>query len=665
MRILSILSLFFALFAGVSLYAQEQDSIRSRKLSEVEISAQSKPPTALSATPLQVISSKTIAEQGLYSISDAIKRFNGVVLKDYGGIGGLKTISIRGMGAEYTAISYDGVIINNMQSGQVDIGRFSLDNVSAISLNIGQANDIFQSAKSFSSAGVLNLETIQPDFQKQNYTGHMKVATGSFGLFNPAVTYGQKINNTFSISANGNWQRADGNYPFTKKEDKILTDRKRENSDVDILRTEVNLYSDFGKQGQLNAKVYYFDSERGLPGNVVLGNDYAKERLWDKDFFTQLFYSVSLNNKLKLKSRAKYGQTRTKYRDTHDKYGDSGKLENKYKEKDAYLSNSILYSLNEKISFSLAEDLSFGKLDKDMQNGKTDSSPERYISYTALAGKYQSQRIIITSSLLATYIDEKVKGKNDNIYKKLSPAIIVSFQPFSETSLRVRSSYKQTYRVPTFTELYYSSIEKKLKPESAKQYNLGITWVGSIASEIVPYLNISVDGYYNKVDDKIVIIPKTFDATALNMDVDIKGIDVKLSSNIHINKEMNINFVTTYSLMQALDMGGLSTESYKDQIPYTPLHSGAATLTLNNPWVIFSYSAIASGKRYIRPVNEKDSRIDGYTDHSISLFKRIKANNNELYMQGSIQNLWNKNYDVIANYPMPGRSFLLSAGYKF
>ena len=58
--------------------------------------------------------------------------FAGANVKDYGGIGGLKTVSVRNIGAAHTAVSYDGVVVSNSQAGQIDIGRFSLDNVSTL-----------------------------------------------------------------------------------------------------------------------------------------------------------------------------------------------------------------------------------------------------------------------------------------------------------------------------------------------------------------------------------------------------------------------------------------------------------------------------------------------------------------------------------------------------
>lgn len=655
------------LLVCTAVQAQTNDTIKTQNLSEIEVSANTKPSISRSTNLLQVVTNDDLLEQGMQSVSDAVKRFNGIVLKDYGGIGGLKTVSIRGMGAEYTAVSYDGIVLSNIQSGQVDIGRFALDNVSMISLDIGQSDNIFQTARAFSSAGVLNLETTIPDFSNKRYAGYAKVTGGSFGLFNPVIDYNYNLSKKFALSSNVSWQRADGNYPFSANYDKVIPDRKRKNSDLDIYRTELNLFSDFGRSGQLKTKLYYFDSERGLPGSVIVGKDYAAERLWDKNFFTQISYKKDFGQRIKLKTQAKYDHNYVRYEETHEKHA-GGKLTNRYKEQEAYLSNALLFQLNNKVNFSIVEDLSYNILDKEVdQFGNNLANPKRYNSHTAFALKYKSDRLTFTSSVLATYISEKVKNNSGNsIYKKLSPSIGFSYQLLESTNLRLRASFKHVYRVPTFTELYYPSVEKKLKAESAKQFNLGVTWVGEFGGSSDNYVNASVDAFYNRVGDKIVITPKMFLATTSNVgNVEMKGINVRLAANNQINKGMGFNLLVTYNYIQAQDITDKSTETYKNQLPYTPQHSGSATLSFNNPWVNFSYTMVAASDRYSKLTNYKENEVKGYTDHSISLFRKMKLKDNELIIQGNILNLWNENYDVIAFYPMPGRSFKFSVLYKF
>ena len=83
---------------------------------------------------------------GIHELSEAVKRFAGANVRDYGGIGGMKTVSVRNLGAQHTAVSYDGLTISNTQAGQIDIGRFSLDNVESVTMAVGNADDMMQTA---------------------------------------------------------------------------------------------------------------------------------------------------------------------------------------------------------------------------------------------------------------------------------------------------------------------------------------------------------------------------------------------------------------------------------------------------------------------------------------------------------------------------------------
>ena len=134
-----------AVSVGASIFrlsAQEVggDTITGKvhQIEKVTVTARRLPNKVASAVPIQTMSRQDISQLGIQNMADAVRRFAGANVKDYGGIGGLKTVSIRNMGAAHTAVSYDGVAVSNCQAGQIDIGRFSLDNVSMLSLAIGQ-----------------------------------------------------------------------------------------------------------------------------------------------------------------------------------------------------------------------------------------------------------------------------------------------------------------------------------------------------------------------------------------------------------------------------------------------------------------------------------------------------------------------------------------------
>ena len=151
----------------------------------------------------QSISGAELERLNSLSVADALRYFSGVQIKDYGGIGGIKTVNIRSMGTNHVGVFYNGMQLGNAQNGQVDLGRYSLDNVEEISLYNGQKSDIFQSAKDFSASSAIYITTKRPRFkgeERYHLTGQFR--TGSFGLVNPSILWEHKLTDRVYISAN-------------------------------------------------------------------------------------------------------------------------------------------------------------------------------------------------------------------------------------------------------------------------------------------------------------------------------------------------------------------------------------------------------------------------------------------------------------------------------
>ena len=77
--------------------------------------------TSQEIVPVQMLSGEKLRTLGTHSIADAIRYFSGVQIKDYGGIGGLKTINVRSLGSQHVGVFYDGVELGNAQNGIVDL----------------------------------------------------------------------------------------------------------------------------------------------------------------------------------------------------------------------------------------------------------------------------------------------------------------------------------------------------------------------------------------------------------------------------------------------------------------------------------------------------------------------------------------------------------------
>lgn len=638
------------------------DTTAYRRLSEIEVVAKARRSTTAEAAPLQLLNRESIERLGLADLSEAVKRFSGATVQDYGGIGGLKTVSVRSLGAKHTAVSYDGVTVSDAQSGQVDISRFSLDNVETISLAIGQTDDIFQTARLYASAGALNIRTARPDFATSPFHLKAQLKGGSFGLVNPYLRYEQKLSRQWAAAWEGDFLRADGQYPFTLVNGEQTEKKKRRNTDIETWRTELNLSGRLGRAGSLSVKGYYFQSERGLPGSVILYNDYAGERLWDKNAFVQARYETRFNRRFALQALIKYNYAWNRYQDINNKYPD-GRQTDRYTQNEYYASAAGLYTPSEHLSFSLAEDFFVNTLDNTLPGCPF---PERYSSLTAAAAQYKDRRLTVTASLLATYMTERVAtGEAPADRRRLSPSVSASWRIWSGQNVRVRLSYKDAFRVPTFNDMYYLRIgNTHLQPEKATQYNAGLTWSGAFPG--VSFLRLSADGYYNRVKDKIVAIPTLFIWKMMNMgEVRIGGVDANLSAGIPVYGPVELQIEAAYTFQRAVDVTDPEAKNYRDQIPYTPRHAGTVSVSLLNPWLNASYGLVIAGDRYALPQNIPDNRIKRYAEHTLSVNREWKLRACHLRLQGEVLNLGGRTYEVIQYYPMPGRSWRLTLAIRY
>ena len=625
-----------------------------------------------STAPMQILSRKTISGLHAMQLSDAVKHFSGVTVKDYGGIGGLKTVSVRSLGAHHTALNYNGVAITDVQSGQIDIGRFSLDQVEHITLHIGQHDQIFQPARAFSSASAINITSPTPSFEEGGkINGKATIKAGSFGLFNPSLHQNLKLSDKLLAAFSGEFMSANGAYPYLLKygsaEGDSTSREKRENSDVKNMRLETAFFFQPSRETTGNLRFYYFQSERGLPGATIFYNtkNYSKQRLWDHTFFVQGHMDHHISPKWVLQANAKYNHGYLRYLDPAY-LGEGGKMEDIFTQHESYGSVSALFKAFERLSFAASTDLSLATMHA---NRTAFATPVRLTFQSALAAKWISNRWLATASLLYTQTDERVKnGDAAADRKKFTPYFSTSFKPFDEIDLRWRAFYKHNFRLPTFNDLYYPVVGTRLLlPEEAQQFNTGITY-GTSIGQAMPLLTLTADFYHNRVKDKIIAYPTSnlHQWAMMNVGlVEINGLDLSIEGLVHLSDRIQWIFGATHGYQRAVDKSNSSSSSYNHQLPYTPRHSGSVRSTLEMPWFRAAYTLIWSGERYANGYNSEVSRMPGYADHAVSLAKEWQTSMGRLMLAVELLNLCGKNYEIVRNYPMPGRSFRTTISINF
>lgn len=638
-----------------------------RMLREVEVSVSRQQSNVSASKPIQTMTREDIDRLGIHELSEAVKRFAGANVRDYGGIGGMKTVSVRNLGAQHTAVSYDGLTISNTQAGQIDIGRFSLDNVESVTMAVGSDDNLMQTARHYASAGVLSINTERPTLTAER-TFKLKgsLRTGSFGLFSPNLRYWQRMGDRTTIALDGTFMRADGAYPFTLVNGKNRTHEKRHNSDITSWHGEANLYHTFRDGSRLDTKAYWFYSERGLPGSVILYNKTARERLWDEDFFAQTAYSRQMGRMWKLTGRLKYTHSWNKYEDTDVKY-DGGKQTDVSRQDEYYGSFTLGWLPTANFRVSLAEDAFFNLLRSNVNVSANafPSNPTRFTTITALNAKWMMPRLELDGGLIATFAHERVEfGHQPDDRHRISPYISASLPFPGYEALRLRAMAKGTFRMPTFNDLYYIRMGNTgLRPEKAKEYNIGLTWSAQSLG-VVKYLGITVDGFYNDVTDKIVAFPSTYVWKMANFGkVKIHGVDVTLSAETGVAKNVDLVVNAAYTYQRAQDRLRQSP-TYKSQLPYTPEHSGNMSLMLKNKWVNVGYSILMQGERWNTTMNKPIYRLEPFWEHTLSLSHTFLFNKWKMDLIATVRNLTNEQYEIIKYYPMPRRSFDITAKFE-
>ena len=659
--------MFTASFCPLLTAQNEKDSIESTPLTEVVATAKEQK---------EIISAQKLSGQELdalnsFSVADAIRYFSGVQLKDYGGVGGLKTINIRSMGTNQVGVFYNGIQLGNAQNGQVDLGKFSMDNIEEISLYNGQRSKIFQSARDFGSASSIYIQPRKPHFASNKNTNiKANLKFGSFDLINPSLLMEYKINNNISLSFNGEWINASGKYKVHYR--RVLPKSKivaydtvaiRQNGDINAVRLEAALYGTLEK-GTWNVKFYNYSSDRGVPGAVINNKWKRGERMQDINSFVQGNMKLAISDRWNTLLNIKYASDYTHFENfDYTLYPTN----NKFRQKEFYIATANLFYLTDFWDVSFSYDFQYNTLDADFQrmdNYDIFAYPRRTSHWLSLATSLDLNRLKIQASLLGTLIHETVRKYNAPDDKHvMTPAVFASYRLLPNEDLRLNAFAKKIFRVATFNEMYYvEMISSNIKPEYATQYDLGIKYTKRPRYSIVKNIDAQIDVYYNLVEDKIICTPKSplFKWTTYNLGlVKIKGLDVSVGNMFRMGNVF-LQTKLQYTYQEARNYTDPGDTFYGHQIPYIPWHSGTVIASaLYKDWTL-NYSFIYTGERYSQSDNIVYNHVQPWYTHDVSLVKKFRIKDMNFKATLEVNNLFDQDYEVIFNYPMPKRNYRFS-----
>lgn len=676
----NILILLVALCAHAAFAENEADTLYSRfRLEEVEVSAR-----ALTKDIIipQTLKGAELQRLNALSVADALRYFSGVQLKDYGGVGGIKTINVRSMGSQHTAVYYNGVQLGNAQNGQVDLGRFSLDNMEEIQLFNGQKSDIFQSAREFGAAGNVYLTTRKPYFKTgERVHAHAKMRFGSFALANPNVGVDVKLTEGLSFTFDAEYVYSNGKYPFRYRrvlptgETAYDTTAVRQNGDINAVRTELGLHHYYRTTGFWRLHAYNFWSERGVPGAIVNNVWRNGERLWDRNTFVQGQWQDEWFNRWSTRVLFKYANDFTHYKNYDERLLPS---DNQYLQQEVYLSLANKVRIFNWWDASLAYDYQYNTLARE--NLLLNAAPEhfsRHSHWLSAATAFNIKEYLrLQASVLMTQITN-VQSPMSN--PKITPGIFVSFRPYPKIDLSLNAFYKQSYRYPTFNDLYYTDLgNADLRPELARQHSVELAYTISnqkskIKNNVGYEISASASYYYNRVTDKIIAYPKgqQFRWTMLNLGtVKINGVDAKADMSLFLPLQFVLRTRLNYTYQTAIDVTDPNDTYYCHQIPYIPWHSGSVVVSLD--WQSkrgdhygLTYSFIYVGERYCQQENTIYNYVQPWYTHDLSLYGEWQIQRWYLKANLEINNLLGQDYEVIQNYPMPKQNVRCTLAVRY
>ena len=551
------------------------------------------------------------------SISDVLNLSSGLHVGDNGGLSGLKTVSLRGLGSAHTAIYVDGVRVGNVQSGQNDLGMLPLEEMYSASVDYAQNSVSFKTAR--------------PEFGNLPVAGKVRFYAGSFGTYLPSARLDFRLSDKVSLSANAAGALSKGNFTYG---DGLV----RTNNDLKQFRSGLDLFG-ITDEGDYHVKAYYSSAERGTPGSTSWPSD---DRQADKNAFIQGYLNQTFSPlyTLHLSAKGSYG----------DIYYTSAWGDSQYGQTELQLNSAHDFQLADWWKVSLAVDVQWDGLSSTIYEAS------RTTAFSALATSFHTERLLANVALEFNGAFDK-----DALSRyAFSPSADIRYRIFD--GFDVLAFGRRAYRVPTFNELYYVGYgNPELRPEDAWLTDIGVDFNRTVEGGWT--LKAKVDGFANFLTDKITSAPSPEDPNIwapYNIGkVRSVGLDIA-AGFVWQNSDWRCVFDAKYTLLSATDRT-LDSYSFGQQIPYIAKHT-----------IVLNASVLWKGWSLVPVWQLRSGRSDGYGDLDdwntvdLTLAKDIKLpKTGPLSVKLSVRNMFDNRYEVSSGYPMPGRSIIGGLEYKF
>ncbi len=598
-----------------------------------------------SFAPVSILTEEQLSALGAWQVSDALVQLPSAYIKNYGGLNALKTVSLRATTSQQTLVLLDGIRIGSSANGSVDFSAIPLVFFDEIELSSGGSS---AQNGGGAMAGVVNLRTRQTPHN----TAKLSLAGGSFG--------DAKLSAAASITSMGvHWNaggeviHSDGDFPFTVLEFGTQKTVRRSNSDFRNLGFTLSGQFD-ASAWKINNRLFIRTSERGAPGAVLQGTvEQIAARLGEDDilFVHSSSRKIFDNSHLKFAGSARYSNLR--YRDKDALFRGPNGADDLYITREAMLSANTDtygadYSTNVRLEWTFA----------DLRGNTFQPGVGSHVRRSTLSasGSLEKEWHLDSSLHLSTQLQARydVNSNNDNAFAPLV-AILLHKENFP---VRFRGSWSYNFRLPSFNELYYFNYgTANLRPERAHSLNIGMFWQPSAR------LSAEVNGFIILTKDQILAVPKSpISWSAQNIgSVLSRGIEASTTGQF-LDTSLIMRF--SYTRQIATDQT-IESLTFQKILPTIPQELFSANIVYHYVSSSVGCSAYYSSFRYNTADNSAESLLPSYIQVNVFAEYNIEIFSAESSLRFECTNLFNAQYSVIVNYPMPPRSFRLGMHLKF
>ena len=588
-----------------------------------------------------------IEQENPQQISELLGKKPGIYIKDYGGYGGIKTISLRGTSSQQTLVMIEGMRFNSVQNSSVDFAVLPVSMLNGVQILRGGTSSVFGGS---SIGGTVNFNLKTGDEQRLAFS----TGAGSFGEYSASLALGAATGNT-DIGIAADYVNSKGNYPFTVNQFGETKEYERENADFENLNMMLSSVTNTGNWHCKAIAMGRF-SDRGSPGPVLMGYvEPLDARLNEKEGNFILRASRQINND-EFSAGMMYRHNYQRYIDSRSPFALRGDTVSVFNTNDFQL--NMRYTDNysfAKIIYGL--DGEYTTLTGDLLQPGTGNNVSRFQS-----GFYvQAVADIVNTSSIG--LPFQLAGRYD-FYTDVqgSPAGSAALaMNLKKININIKSQFSYNYRAPSFNEMYYLNYgTANLKPERSTSFNLSLQYEHK-------YFNAGINGFLIDTKDQIIAVPKSpLTWSAQNMaSVFSRGVEFILDAPL-FNEILHIG--GSYTLQSVTD-NDKNSPTYNNQVVYVPQEMLTARISAKYKGFYSGFNANYSGFTYYLPENVYSSVIPAYWLLNFNFSKSFKLGKQEsnapvLTLKFDILNMLDNQYMVIKNYPMPGRVFRLGLTFS-